>query len=180
MSVYLKNNAVGLDKEINHLQEWLYDRLLNEFSWTDYECFGRAYLNKNPRVDGDKKNIFEVSVNGKDYAEITMDDRHAVTSFFFKKKQEHTDITKATVVLFFNLNLVKLLGQSGERMDEDALMDILNVLHVNPPSFVVGEIRNGTKDVYGEYNINVQERDNMSDYMVCSYELTVTYLHQSC
>ena len=68
MGIHLKNNAVGLDKEINHLQEWLYDRLLNDFAWSDYECYGRAYLNKNPRVDGDKKNIFEVSVNGKDYA----------------------------------------------------------------------------------------------------------------
>ena len=65
-------------------------------------------------------------------------------------------------------------------MDEDALMDILNVLHVNPPSFIVGEIKTGTKDVYGEFNINTQDRDNMSDYMVCSFTLDVTYLHQYC
>ena len=178
MAKYLKNNAVGLDKEINHLQDWLYDQLTTVFSWSDYECYGRAYLNKSPRDE--KKNIFEVATNGKDYSEITMDDMHAVTSFFYKKKQEHTDITKATVILFFNINLKKLLNQSGERMDEDALMDILNVLHVNPPSFIVGEIKTGTKDVYGEFNINTQDRDNMSDYMVCSFTLDVTYLHQYC
>ena len=132
--------------------------------------------------DGDKKNIFEVSVNGKDYAEITMDDRHAGSSFFYKKKAGVTDggLSSATVILFFNLNLVKLLGQSNTRMDENAIIDILNVLHINPSSFQIGDIKTGTKDVYSEYNINVQDRDNMSEYMVCSIEMTVNFIHQYC
>jgi len=178
MAKYLKNNAVGLDKEINHLIDWIYDKLVNDFSWTDYECYGRAYLNKNPREEG--KNIFEVSISGKDYKEVLMDDKHAVSSFFYKKKLVQNELAEATVVLFFNINLKKLLSQSTTRLDEDAIIDILNSLHVNPASFKVGEIKIGTKDVFGEYNINTQARDDMSDFMVCSVELTVTYIHQSC
>ena len=178
MSKYLKSGAVGLDKEINHLIDWIYDRLVTDFSWTDYECYGRAYLNKNPRTEG--KNIFEVSTNGKDYKEVLMDDKHAVSSFFYKKKLTQNELAEATVVLIFNINLKKLLGQKATRMDEDAIIEILNSLHVNPSNFKVGEIKTGTKDVFSEFNIDAQDRDNMSDYMVCSVELTVNYIHQYC
>lgn len=178
MALYLKDNAVGLDKEINHLQEYLYDKLVNDFSWSDYECYGRAYLNLNPRVKD--KNIFELSVNGKDYKDSLLNDKHTVNSFFYKKKLVIDDLAKATVILFFNINLKKLYNQTVTRLDEDVIFDLQNVLRINPPAFSVGEIKIGTKDVYGEYNINYQDRDNVSDYMVCSIELTTNYLNQYC
>jgi hypothetical protein len=175
---YLKNNAVGLDKEINRLQDWIYDKLLTEFLWTDYECYGRAYLNKNP-MDANK-NVFEISVDGKNYKEVLMDDKHTVTSFFYRKKLVQGELSEATVVLFFSINLKKLFSQSTTRMDEDAIQDILNVLHVNPASFKCVEVKIGTENVYNEYNINTQDRDNYSDFMVCSVELTVTYINEYC
>jgi len=178
MANYLKNNAVGLDKKLNELQEWIYDKLVTDYSWSDFECYGRAYLNKNPREQ--EKKVFEVAVNGKDYKEITMDDKHTVTSYFYKTRLEQGEITKATVVLFFNINLKKLFNQSATRMDEDAVNDILNVLSINAPGFELGEIKTGTENVYGSYGINSQDRDNMSDYMVCSVEMTITYLHNYC
>jgi hypothetical protein len=178
MSNHLKNNAVGLDKELNNLQEWLYDTLLSEFSWTDYECYGRAYLNSNPREAG--KYIFELPIDGKDYKDIMMDDTHAVSSFFYKKSLNNGELAEATVVLFFNINLKKLLGQSATRMDEDAIMDILNVINDNPVTSKTGAVKTTTKEVYSEFNINFQDRDNMSDFMVCSIELTITYQTNYC
>jgi hypothetical protein len=178
MSKYLKSGAVGLDKEINHLQDWIYDRLVTDFSWTDYECYGRAYLNKNPRTEG--KNIFEVSTNGKDYKEVLMDDKHAVSSFFYKKDLVQNELAEATVLLFFNINLKKLLGQKATRMDEDAIIEILNCIHINPPGFKTGKVKIGTKDVYSEFNIDTQSRDDLSDYMVCSFELAISYSEQYC
>lgn len=178
MSQHLKTNAVGLDKEINNLIEWLYSELTTEYSWTDFECYHRAYLNTNPRESG--KNIFEIPIDGKDYQEITMDDKHNATSFFYKKSLNSGELVEANVVLFFNINLKKLLGQSTTRMDEDVLMDIVNVLNDNPVTSKIGAVKTGTKDVYSEFNIISQIRDDMSDYMVCSVDLTITYNSNYC
>lgn len=178
MAKYLKSDAVGIDKVINQLQDWLYDSLTTTYGWSGYECYGRARLQKNPRVED--RNVFEYPLNGKDYLQMGMDDKVMATSFFHRKELSHDEVTGATVVLFFNINLKKLLNQSSSRLDEDAIMDVLNVLSVNPPNFKVGIIKQGTEDVYSEYNVLAQDRDNYSDFVVFSIELTGTFLHKYC
>ena len=175
--IYKYQNSIGVDKEIEHLQDWLYSKM-SALGYTDYECYGRAVLNENPR---DKtKREFQIALDGKEYQPIVaMNDKHAMTSFFYLKSNEHKDLMEAKVVLFFGININKEFDGTS-RHDEDAIIDIASVIHVNPPSFQLGEIKRGVKEVFGEYNIVTQERDNMSDYLVCSFSLSVTYLHEHC
>jgi len=175
--LYLRNKPIGIDKQISHLQEWLYDNLTS-LGWTDYDCYGRAYLNKNPRDN--KNNVFEISLNSKDYKEITFDDKHNATSFFYLKDNHVNELSEATVVLIFSLNLKKLFNNSLDRRDEEAVMEITSILHVNPPSFKLTKINRITNDVYKDFTIDAQDRDNMSENFVCSFEMTVNYIHELC
>jgi hypothetical protein len=173
--IYKYQNSVGVDREIEHLQDWIYSKL-TVLGYTDYECYGRAFLNPNPRIK-DKKE-FQIAIDGKEYIPIMpMDDKHLMQSFFHLKGVTHKDLAEAKVVLFFGINIKKEFDNTS-RHDEDTILDIMSVIHVNPPSFQLGEVKRGVKDVFSEYNIDVQERDNISEYLVCSFDLTVTYIHE--
>ena len=176
MALYKKNNPVGIDKEIAHLQDHIYAKLLG-YGWSDYNCYGRAMVNKNPRED--KQNTIEVDTDNKNYKEVLLDDKHIATSFFvLTKPVEYGELAKGYVSLIFQINLKKLFsGIKNRRPDEEAIMDIVEFLHVNPPSFKLVEVKMGVDDVYKDLGIVVNQRDNMSDFLVCRFDMTTTFIH---
>ena len=170
--IHLNPNNKGVDQQINNLMNWMYPEFV-KLGWSDYECYGRAFRNKNPR--NDKVGILEIPINSKDYKDVTMDDKHTCSSFFVLKNIEFKALAEATVSIIFQINIKKLYNSTQTIEDEKAINDILTVLHYNPSLFKVGKIKRGVSEVYSEYNINTQDRDSMSSYSVFSFDAVVTY-----
>ena len=116
--IHLKENPVGIDYEIQRIQEYLYKNLK---SW-NIEAFGRV-----EKLDNDLL-IFK---KGIDYEKALGLNDSSNGRFFFldsnltteKSKQLTTDIE-----LVFLLNIKKIKPEITHRADEEVKMEILNFL----------------------------------------------------
>ena len=116
--INLKTEPVGIDYEIQRIQQYLYDKLSN---W-NLECFGRAEIIENKPLVYQKKN---------DYKEVLFIDGNTNGKFFFvdsEKTSFSKPFLKTEVDLYFLLDTKKIKTSITHRSDEEIRMDILNVL----------------------------------------------------
>ncbi len=125
--VVLHPQPVGIDKEIDNIQQSIYPLLLSAWNMQDseYMCYGRCY--RNLRNTEYYPEVFTVK---NDYKEVLLDDKLKALSFF--GIADNTGIkgasltTVAHVIFFVNLEKVKpLLATRG---DNEARQDAHDAL----------------------------------------------------
>lgn len=172
MGLIAYTSPKGLDREIDFIQNRVYDYLIGK-GWTSYFCYPRAYVNK--KGDGNK---IEYSVNSKDYQDVLFDDKVYANSFFVLTKSDRASLRteKASLALVFQVNLKKIKSTvTGHVPDEDVINEISQILFRLPYSIRLNGVRRGVKDVYSDLGANMSTRNEMSEYMVCRFDLDCNY-----
>lgn len=119
MALDLKENPVGIDKEIQKIQQKLYSKL----NYTNMDAFGRIYF-----VDVDNKTI-PATLSGDNYSEILINNQNAVFFFIVDDTTENVNTDpKTDVDILFLLDVKKLKRTISHRADEEATIDIIDAL----------------------------------------------------
>jgi len=116
--IYLKTNPVGIDIQIQRMQEHLYDKL--NTSWgCDINAYGRAYIDE----DNDTSIKPIVFKGGVDYKEVLTDDKVDAQFFFVEENSEtisNSCISSNNLNLIFIVNdLRKVKGSVTHYADEE-------------------------------------------------------------
>lgn len=119
---YLKENPVGIDRQIERLQA----KLFNSLGFDNIDAYGRVYIDDKK---GKRKPLFFLREN--DYKEVLIDDTKSGVLFFVeneKSKLESPQLVTEIDIIFL-LDLKKVYPNIVHRADEEARLKILNVLH---------------------------------------------------
>lgn len=121
--IYLKNNPVGIDKQIQRMQQYLYDKIIENWS-CEVKAYGRAY------VDTDKESVKpKAYLNNGEYKELLTDDGIRGVHFFFIENNaevlSHTCMSSNEVELIFIVNdLTKVKASVEHYADEEIKEDV--------------------------------------------------------
>ena len=146
---YLLSNPIGIDKEIQAIQKYLYDSLVD--SWGKIDAHGRAYKNR-------KKLGFipEVFLGNNEYKNAYYSDSDNKKGImFFIENQDHSseDGNKFTarVKICFMLNLDEVMCEE-ERQDVAVQSDVVGLLNKHPTNqFIVTGIEKGVRNIFNGY-----------------------------
>lgn len=118
---YLKENPVGIDKDIQKMQIKLFDNL----GFDNFEGYGRAYI--DTQKDSVKPIFFQ---SGIDYKELLLDDSINGRFFFVEDPETDSEMTmsESKVDIIFLVNLVKLYPDIPYRADEEFRQHIYKIL----------------------------------------------------
>ena len=188
MAVIARNNPVGVDFKIDKLQTYIYNKLVTNGTWMDYECYARA--NKNSRGD----NIIpEVSEDPSNYREVLFSDKFNATSFIVT--DDNVDFTfqdEGLVVhpfgLIFQVKLDKIYTTvTGHRADEELHVELTKTLTQMPTGIVndwFGYVI-GVDNVYsdlsiGDFGGGDEAFDDLSEYHIVRYNGQFVYNFDEC
>jgi len=146
MALILKNSPVGVDKSIDTIQKALYTELVTNGTWTNYESYHRAY--RNETKNGIKPEVF--TGNGNDYADVYMDDKFTVTSFFLvdNETEIEEDMFTSDISVIFQVNLNKLYTTAPHRFDEEFRNQIVKIFRGLNGTFSFNSITTSIDGVY--------------------------------
>jgi len=172
MSLQTKTNPVGVDIPIQSLQEDLF----NELGWTNYEAYGRAYVNIS---EGDT--IPEVFKDGKEYLEVMYDDTVNASSFFvINSDVDYDEVANVSVDLIFQVNLAELYPNIEHRADEEMHLDVIQVIKNNFYGFNFDGFTTRIEDVYSGFDLkdDYKETTDMESFHVVRFRLNLNYEYQ--
>lgn len=159
--LFLKQAPVGVDIPIQKMQEYLHCRLpgIWGIGATEYSAFGRCY--RNQKDDG---HVAEVYMGNGEYQEAYADDRKAALSFFGLSGDTEVEIGyTAFVHLIFFVNLNKIKPAISHRGDEEARVDVVNLVKGGNFGFSLTAVSTGIERVLQEYGgTTIAERSNLS------------------
>ena len=126
---YNLDNPVGIDKEIQKIQNYLYDSLVDD--WGDIDAHGRAYKNRKQLGF-----IPEVYLGNNEYKNAFYNDAdNSKGLFFFIDNHDHSSedgsMFKTRVKICFMINLDEI-GLSEERADSVVQEKVVSILNKNP------------------------------------------------
>lgn len=125
MAIYLKTTPVGIDKQIQRMQQYLYDKIVANWGCS-VEAYGRAY------VDDDKDSVKpRIYLESGEYKELLTDDTISGVHFFFIEKNaevlSHTCHSTNDVDLIFIVDdLTKVKSSIDHYADEEIKEDVKN------------------------------------------------------
>ena len=177
MAINRKPNPTGVDKPIDTLQVLLFNGLVDDRGWLNYESYHRAY--KNDKTEFLLPEVFEKDNN---YQIALMNDDFNVTSFFLvenKRPINDGGITEVTVSIIFQANLKKLFPTAPvtSRFDEELINDISSVLDKLGGLFKVTEIATTIDDVYVGFDTEEMKKrgDDMEPFNVVRFDILTKY-----
>lgn len=146
----LKQNPVGVDKQLSLLQTYLYGKLITKWALNDttFNMYGRAY--NNATSDGYAP---EVYIGNNEYNEVFYDDRFFATSFFGKGDEIKINpkAVNADVFLIFMLNL-NYVHPGVNRNDEECHVDVQQLITPDWGDFSCTGLITGIDKVFAEYS----------------------------
>ncbi|MBS1915665.1 MAG: hypothetical protein JST87_05270 [Bacteroidetes bacterium] len=154
--IYVKPNPVGIDLQIQAMQQYSYTQLKNIWQITDsdYDSYGRAY--RNQTNDGYSP---EVYTGSGEYHDVFFDDSLKALSFFGVGENTKYSLdfgkagsTTAEVFWVFMVNVAKLKPSTTYRMDEEIRMDVENLSVARVLPFSLNGIVTGIENVFKEYS----------------------------
>ena len=165
----------GIDYPIQALQTYLG----NNLSWLTHS-FGRVVKNET------KEGSFlpEVYTGDNEYLQMLPDD--GVNSMCFFDVDDSINIENRTatanVRIVFYINLAKCFTSLTHRADENAIVDIYQLLKSYAHGWEVENINKVAKNIFSEYNYEQSWLDDLQPYFVCSFEcsLTFNYINSNC
>lgn len=177
MALIQKISPIGLDKQIDKFQSYLYSKL----DWLNYESYHRVYLNPDSNTRG---SVPETYVGDGEYKEVLFTDKFSVSSFFLKSGRETIDEGFITSEISFIVqsNLADLYPGITHRADEELKNDV--IVHAqnysDADSFRLIEVLSDVNDVYREVNHDQVLLDNMSFHHVVRFVFEVKYTEDCC
>jgi hypothetical protein len=170
--LYTKNNPIGIDKEIDHLQKIIFKNLCKKWSVeaSSYNCFCRAY--KNQQKNG---YIPEFYVGNNEYMELFFDDTVFVTSFFIVADKTNIIMNgcQTVVSLIFCVDISKLKNLP-HRADEEVRQDVLDTLQ----ALDLISVETGINNVFREFSVSsIKYRDL---HPLHCFRLNFNIIYQNC
>lgn len=172
----LLNNATGIDKVIELLQNELYDRLVVD--WVDdINGYGRVYRNMNTAMQYEPKWWNSTSL---DYEDVSYNDAVSATFCFIDSdlhKTEDGEEYKSDVKCVFMVNLNKIFPSDTERADNKAQMDVMRIIQDNSYMFDIKSVEKGLTNVFAGFdtskilNTDIQPKHCFSVNIKLSYYL---------
>lgn len=183
MGKVLKLNPKALDAKIDYLQNKIYNYLVTNEGWTNYESYHRVYKNYK-----DGQVIPELYLGNNEYTETLFDDKYNATSFFLTsdiKKQIGIGIFEETISIIFQVKLDKLYPTIQHRADEECRISVLSAIIDSGFSDKILNVITGIDNVYKEFKFTnyFNERvkiTDISDYHVFRIDLKLNYPQLGC
>lgn len=168
MALVLKTSPVGIDIVIQALQTYLYNNLT---TWTNYQSYGRAYLNESERGI-----VAEVYDSKGEYKDCLFDDKFNVTSFFMVDQSiDYVEKGTANVSLIVQANLKKLYPSILHRADEELHNDVITHLRRRIDSGEMKGIETGLSNVYDKLKIDNIKYTDISDFHCVKFDFVMNY-----
>lgn len=173
MALVPKILPVGIDVPIGKIQSKLYEALVTNGTWTDYQSYHRAYKNKTK--DGFKAEVF---TSRRDYKDVFLTDKYAVSSFFIAPNERppiEQTYYSADIDIIFQCDLNKLFADSPHRSDEEFHNDIAVALSNMGNELKVTGMFEGIDDVYADFDTTQLDLDDMQPFHVVRFRMNVKY-----
>lgn len=173
MAIVAKLSPVGVDLAISKIQTALYEGLVDNGTWTDYESYHRAY--KNNSANGIKA---EVHTCRDDYKDVFTDDQHGVSSFFIvsdDKTPLEANLFQTDIDIIFQIDLKKIYPNSPHRNDEEMHNEIASILTSMGGNFDLTNIITGIDNVYSEFDTGQLNYDDLQPFHVVRFTVRTKY-----
>jgi hypothetical protein len=165
MTVYTKDNPVGLDAKLLKIQNYI-----NELQWDNFDVYGQLYINER---NGEK--IAEAYVGNGEYREVLVDDRKtAVFGFFVDDTRAGHNMIKVPVELVCSCNLKAIYGEQ-EMNDEEVLGEVLKIIRKVTLLPNESQIKTGLSNVFSRISTKQFVSRNMLPWFNFSITFNVVY-----
>lgn len=147
-----KTKPVGVDIQVQALQNYLYVQLQNKWgiSAADYNAYGRVY--RNQVEDGGYSP--EVYLGSNEYSDTFFDDKVKVLSFFSVGEMQKFNggLGGQVALIFCVTDLAALKPAIPWRADEEVRMDVEILCHNSRYGFTLESVETGIDNVFREYS----------------------------
>ena len=177
ITTYTKTTPIGIDVPIQKCQNRLADSSTG-LSWASADIYGRLYLNKNK----DKEITAEAHKSGSEYRDIFVNDKLAgVIGFVVDTNRDSMKGTqKCNVTLVCSVKLDKIYLNATERKDEEALQEVLRILHSIGGWTIKDMIAGNIDDVFTFMSTKKITFRDMQPYANFSIKCSVNYNNNIC
>jgi hypothetical protein len=169
MSIYLKSDAVGLDKIINRMITSLNIHLNTDRS-LGLDIYHRVY-----KEERDGKFIPFAFISGSDYQEVFVNDKvNGEVGFLVSEDREikGTNVI-VPVTILFSVNLDSIDNSSTQREDEKVIAIVQNA--VSNLNWEMTGIKTGLKNVYEGFDTERIKYRDMQPFLNFSFTVKVIY-----
>lgn len=173
MSLILKTSPIGVDKPIDVIQQALFDGLVTNGEFTDYQSYHRVYIN-----DSEEGIKAERYISKREYNDVFMDDKFALSSFFIvsSKRPAINDgqAVTSSISIIFQAQLDKLISKVSHRADEELNNEIAVILNdLESKGFEFKNMVTGIKNVYAEFDRTGIRYTDMEPFYVVRFDIDV-------
>ena len=175
MSIFHKNNAIGVDAEINSCMKKINRYLNTEANW-GIDIYHKIYRERKQdrfapfafRSDGDYKERF---LNDKVPGEV---------GFYLSNIRETGPETHSNVDcdVIFSINLDKIDGGSLQREDERAIMMAFEAVSAYTKD--VTAIKTELRRVFSEFDTDRIKHRDMQPFLNFSFTININYKNTNC
>ena len=176
MALERKPFPVNEDRPIDKMQVALYNGLVTNGTWTNYESYHRAYKNETP--DGIRPEIFRGTDKGNDYWDTFNNDDFSATSFFLVADNitVENDMHTANISIIFQANLEKLFPSAPTRFDAEMRNQISAILKNLDGRFSYIDTHTSINAVYDGLDTSKVNWDDMQRFHVVRFEIEAKYI----
>lgn len=173
MSVYKKNNAIGVDKEINFCIDKINQSLNVDNSW-GIDIYHKIY---RERVN----DVFapHVFLSKKDYKEVFCNDKTVGEVGFYVNNVRNLDgHPNVNCDVIFSINLDKIDNGSLQREDERAIM--MAFMAVQEYTDEITAINTELRNVFADFDIERIKHRDMHPFLNFSFTININYKNSNC
>ena len=172
MALVQKTNPVGIDRQINRLQELLY----NSLGWIEYDCFPRVYANEYFDTGKIPEHFeFPRDVDVSDYTEVFLNDKiFAQSIIVVDDRRDYNHQFKSKVDLIFHVNLNDLYPAIEHRADEECHVQVIKALD-KIPFVTVDRLVTGIRNVYSDMRVGQILDSDMHPFHCFKLEMEMVY-----
>ena len=171
--VYLKENAIGIDAEINRYMGYLNDALNVQRNW-GIDIYGRIYKERT------QDNVLApyALVSGKDYKELFLNDRTVgECGFYVDDTRKYDNNISVSCDVIFSVNLDIIDSGSLQREDEKVILQALSAITKYNE---VTSIKTGLETVFSGFSTDRIRYRDMQPFFNFSFTITLIYKKNNC
>lgn len=174
MAIYLKNNAIGVDKRINTCINTI-NKILNEQGGWGIDIYHKIYRERQNDVF-----VPYVFRSGKEYKEAFLNDRVVGEVGFYldntrtTNEEEHPSVDCDVI---FSVNLDKIDNGSLQREDERAIQMAWAAVSEFEN---ITEIKTELRNVFSEFDTDRIKHRDMQPFLNFSFTININYQINNC
>jgi hypothetical protein len=170
----LKENAIGVDKEINYIMGKLNKALNVNASW-GIEIYHKVYRER----DAKDKFAPYAFLAQKEYKEVFLNDRViGEVGFYLNNTRPVDGFTNVDCDIIFSVNLDRLDNGSLKREDERAIMMAYEAVDGSRSS--ITEVKTELRGVFSQFDQERIKYRDMQPYLNFSFTVNLIYKNNNC